>query len=106
SPIQRYVYNTEERMEEVRDAEGNLIAEYYYDPFGRRLWKTLYPGAAGHSGSSEPEWEYLAYSDEGYAAETAPISGNRAPAATELRLTLFAPGGSWSTSPVLQRSSA
>jgi RHS repeat-associated protein len=67
-PIQSYRYNSEERMDEVRDSEGNLAAEYYYDPFGRRLWKTLYPGAEGHPGGTEPVREYLAYSEEGYAA--------------------------------------
>jgi RHS repeat-associated protein len=87
-------------MDEVRDSQGNLVAEYYYDPFGRRLWKTLYPGAEGHPGGSEPVREYLAYSDEGYAAETvASIGAASAPNVVEL--SLFAPYSHWSTDPVL-----
>jgi YD repeat-containing protein len=89
-PIQSYRYNSEERMDEVGDAEGNLVAEYYYDPFGRRLWKTLYPGAEGHPGGAEPVREYLAYSDEGYAAEAAG-SIDAAPASSALNLSLYAP---------------
>jgi hypothetical protein len=77
-------------MDEVGDAEGNLVAEYYYDPFGRRLWKTLYPGAEGHPGGAEPVREYLAYSDEGYAAEAAG-SIDAAPASSALNLSLYAP---------------
>ncbi|MBD8528282.1 RHS repeat domain-containing protein, partial [Pseudomarimonas arenosa] len=60
-PIQSYAYNSEERMSEVRDAAGNLVAEYYYDPFGRRLWKTLYPAAGGRTS------DYAFYSEEGLA---------------------------------------
>jgi RHS repeat-associated protein len=104
-PIQRYAYNSEERMDEVRDSEGNLIAEYYYDPFGRRLWKTLYPGAEGHPGGTESVREYLAYSDEGYAGEAAGSIG-AAPALSVVKLSLFAPGGLWSTAPILQLEAA
>jgi RHS repeat-associated protein len=87
-------------MNEVRDSQGNLVAEYYYDPFGRRLWKTLYPDAEGHPGGTEPVREYLAYSDEGYAAEAAASLGT-APAASAIKLSLFASGGMWSTAPIL-----
>ncbi|MBD8526144.1 RHS repeat domain-containing protein, partial [Pseudomarimonas arenosa] len=101
-PIQSYAYNSEERMSEVRDAAGNLVAEYYYDPFGRRLWKTLYLGAEGHPGGEQPVKEYLAYSDEGYAAEAVASIG-AAPAPNVVKLSLFAPGRLWSTDPVLQK---
>jgi RHS repeat-associated protein len=104
-PIQSYRYNSEERMDEVRDAEGNLIAEYYYDPFGRRLWKTLYPGAEGHPGGSEPVREYLAYNDEGYAAEANGVQAGTIPTSAAIRLSLFAPDGTWSTSPILHLGS-
>ncbi len=39
-----YVYNIENRLTEVWNGEagsGSLIASYYYDPFGRRLWKEV-----------------------------------------------------------------
>ncbi|MBD8528324.1 RHS repeat domain-containing protein, partial [Pseudomarimonas arenosa] len=57
-PIQSYAYNSEERMSEVRDAEGNLVAEYYYDPFGRRLWASEREGLT-----------YFAYADFGMSAQ-------------------------------------
>jgi len=106
TPIQRYRYNSEERMDEVRNGQGNLIAEYYYDPFGRRLWKTLHAGAEGHPGGTDAVREYLAFSDEGYAAETAPTAITEAPPATAIKLSLFAPDGMWSTDPILHLSSA
>ncbi len=94
NPIQSYGYNSEERMDEVRDAQGNLVAEYYYDPFGRRLWKTLYPGAEGHPGGEETASEYFAYSDEGYSAWLHQA---------ERSIFLFN-SNYWSTEPVLSKS--
>ena len=45
--VTRFVYNVEDRLTQVWTGEagsGDLIAEYYYDPFGRWLWKQV--GAA------------------------------------------------------------
>ena len=42
--VTSYVYNTEDRLTEVWDGEagiGSLTGTYYYDPFGRRLWKEV-----------------------------------------------------------------
>ena len=36
-----FFYNLEDRLERVEDGAGNVIASYYYDPFGRRLWKDV-----------------------------------------------------------------
>ncbi|MBW2064874.1 MAG: RHS repeat protein, partial [Deltaproteobacteria bacterium] len=33
--VTNYVYNLEDRLERVEDGSGSLIAQYYYDPFGR-----------------------------------------------------------------------
>ena len=46
-------------MSQVEDGSGTVIATYYYDPFGRRLWK-------------EVSWErtYFHHADEGLVAET------------------------------------
>jgi RHS repeat-associated protein len=90
-------------MDEVRDSQGNLVAEYYYDPFGRRLWKTLYPGAEGHPGGAEPVREYLVYSDEGYAAVAGQVRFSTEDEVQASVFYLFAPESEWSTSPVLRR---
>ena len=57
----RFVYNLEDRLSLVLsgvEGSGDLIAEYYYDPFGRRLWKQV--GAAR---------TYFHYSDQGLITE-------------------------------------
>jgi len=56
--VTNYIYNTEDRLTEVRDGSGGLIASYYYDPFGRRLWKEV-------SGIRT----YFHYTDEGLTGE-------------------------------------
>jgi len=53
--VTSYVYNTEDRLIEVRDGSDVLIAYYYYDPFGRRLWKEV--------GGTRT---YYYYADEGW----------------------------------------
>lgn len=100
---QRYLYNSEERLSEVRDANDTTIASYYYDPFGRRLWKTVAPNQPGND-SASPKTTYLYYTDEGYAAEYT-HAGNHpnseATIAPQLhQLYLFAPQGLWSTEPL------
>jgi YD repeat-containing protein len=37
---QRYTYNIMERLSKIEDGQGNEIARYSYDPFGRRIRKT------------------------------------------------------------------
>ena len=107
-----YRYNTQERLSELRGAADQPIASYYYDPMGRRLWKTLHPGATGHSGAAGPETTYLAYSDEGYAAEfTLPGTPAEAPAAGPATnqyssLWVYAPQGNWSTDPIANKTPA
>jgi len=42
--VTSYVYNTEDRLTQVWNGESNtgtLTAEYYYDPFGRKLYKEV-----------------------------------------------------------------
>ena len=86
---------------------GQPIARYYYDPFGRRLWKILEAGAEGHSGTAGPETVYLAYSDEGYAAEfrtsgTPSTAPNQGPTNFTM-VWIHAPDGAWSTHPIAIR---
>jgi RHS repeat-associated protein len=105
--IRRFAYDTEERPTEVTNAQGQRIARYYHDPFGRRLWKTLESRAEGHSGGPAPETIYLAYNDEGYAAEfrlpgtpdTAPTQGP----SSYSTLWVHEPDGLWSTGAIAIR---
>lgn len=53
-----YIYNIENRISTVKDNNQNIIASYYYDPFGRRLWK-----------ESNGIRTYFMYSEEGLIAE-------------------------------------
>lgn len=56
--IRNYVYNFENRLSEIRNGTNNLIASYQYDPFGRRISKTV--------GTTTT---YYYYNDQGLAAE-------------------------------------
>lgn len=81
-----YIYNTEDRLTEVRTGSGSLTASYYYDPFGRRLSKT----AGGTT-------TYYHYADEGLVAEM-DAAGNVA------RAYGWQPGGTWGTDPLFCHS--
>ena len=56
--ITKYFYNIEDRMVRVEDGVGTVIATYYYDPFGRRIWKEV-----------DEIRTYFVYSDEGLISE-------------------------------------
>jgi RHS repeat-associated protein len=56
--VMSFDYNTEDRLAMVKDGSGNSLAAYYYDPFGRRLWKDV-------SGVRT----YFHYADQGLVAE-------------------------------------
>ncbi|MBW1982132.1 MAG: RHS repeat protein [Deltaproteobacteria bacterium] len=58
STVFGYNYNVEDRMSSVVDWQGGEIANYGYDPFGRRLWKDV--------GGSRT---YYQYADEGLIGE-------------------------------------
>ena len=78
-----YIYNADNRLIRVEDElSGTVIAEYYYDPFGRRLWKEV-------SGVRT----YFFYSDEGLIAEF-DSSGN------ELKSYGYKPDSTWTTDPL------
>ncbi|VAW32818.1 hypothetical protein MNBD_GAMMA01-276 [hydrothermal vent metagenome] len=84
----QYIYNTENRLAEIKDANGVNIATYYYDPFGRRLSKTI------TNPDTTTTKTYFHYNDEGYSAEK---TGN------QITSYLFSPQNTWSTSPILKR---
>ncbi len=54
----RFIYDVEDRLVQVENEIGSVIAKYYYDPFWRRLWKEV-DSVRAH---------YL-YSDEGLIGE-------------------------------------
>lgn len=53
-----FIYNLENRLTEVKDGSNNTIASYQYDPFGRRIAKTV-------NGNTT----YYFYAQEGLVAE-------------------------------------
>ena len=77
-----YHYNAENRLVKVEDGNNNTIAGYYYDPFGRRLWKDV-------GGTLT----YFFYSDGGLIAEY-DASG------TEIRSYGYRPDSTWTTDPL------
>lgn len=52
-------YNLENRLEEVKDSSNQTVAQYQYDPFGRRISKTTATATT-----------YFFYAPEGLVAET------------------------------------
>ena len=47
-----YRYDTDNRLIEVHDASNAIIATYRYDPFGRRISKTLHTGSTSRCAGS------------------------------------------------------
>ncbi|MCP4710013.1 MAG: hypothetical protein GY869_15425, partial [Planctomycetes bacterium] len=81
-----YVYDIEDRLIRVEDGTGHVIASYYYDPFGRRLWKEV-DGAR----------TYFVYSDEG-------LIGEYDESGAEIKSYGYKPDSMWSTDPLFQKS--
>ncbi len=83
--ITRFFYNVEDRLERVEDGSGNVIASYYYDPFGRRLWKDV-------SGTRT----CFHYSDEG-------LVGEYDATGSVIKTYGWKPGSTWSTDPLFMK---
>ena len=77
-----YHYNAQDRLVKVDDVNGGTIAEYAYDPFGRRLWKEV-----GGTRTS------FFYADEGLVAEY-DSAGN------ESTSYGYTPDATWTTDPL------
>ena len=82
----RYAYGASGRLVRVEDADGGILAEYGYDPFGRRIWKKV-----------GEETTYFLYTREGLSAEY-DAQG------TLIREYRWWPGAGWMREPVLQRA--
>ena len=77
-----YVYDVEDRLVRVENEIGSVIAKYYYDPFGRRLWKEV-----------DSNKTYFLYSDEG-------LIGEYDQSGAEIRAYGYAPNSGWTTDPL------
>ncbi|MFH1148047.1 MAG: RHS repeat-associated core domain-containing protein [Pseudomonadota bacterium] len=88
SEIANSVYDVENRLVRVQDGAGTVIGEYYYDPFGRRLWKD-----AGGTRT------YFLYSDEGMIGE---YDGS----GTEIKACGYKPDSTWTTDPLFMKQGA
>ena len=89
--IQNFVYDVDNRLIEVRDASNNLIATYTYDPFGRRIKKSVFPAGGGQGVDT-----FYLYSDEGLIGEY-DNTGN------QIRIFGYKPDSTWSTDPLFMR---
>ena len=85
SELTFYTYDVEDRLVKVEDSMVATVAEYYYDPFGRRLWKEV-----------EGVRTYFVYSDEGLIAEL-DNTGN------EIKSYGYMPDSQWGTDPLFVR---
>ncbi|AZZ92956.1 hypothetical protein EUZ85_20370 [Hahella sp. KA22] len=85
NPEYRYIYSADERLVRVESGAGTVIAEYGYDPFGRRLWKEV----AG-------ERTYFLYNFSGLMAEY-DASGNL------LKEYHYLPTSTWMSDPLFMR---
>ncbi len=82
--VTNFLYDVDNRLIQVRDS-SSTIADYYYDPFGKRLWK--------ETGGVR---KYFFYSDEGLIGE---YDGS----GIEIKTYGYAPNSTWSTNPLWQK---
>ena len=80
-----FFYDAENRLVSVGTADGTVVAQYHYDPFGRRMWKN----AGGLM-------TYFMYSDEGLIGEY-DASGQ------EITSYGYKPGNTWGSDPLFMR---
>nr|WP_295781704.1 RHS repeat-associated core domain-containing protein [Rhodoferax sp.] len=96
----RYTYSVSERLLQANDNSGNEIARYAYDPFGRRIIKTVSQNLSGQ-GAQIGATAYF-YSDEGLIGE---VDGNNS--AGNITTTYgWMPNGTWGTAPIYKRDHA
>jgi len=83
--VTNYIYNVEDRLARVEDGASQVVGSYYYDPFGRRLWKEV-----------DGVRTYFLYADEGMIGEYDALG-------TERKAYGWKPGSTWSTDPLFLR---
>jgi RHS repeat-associated protein len=93
---QEFVYGIDGRLEQVKNLAGEssvekVVAHYTYDPFGRRLSKTVFDVNSDNSGASKTT--YFLYSAQGLMAEY-DEQGNA------ISNYNYWPGASWGSKPL------
>lgn len=86
SQVTNYFYDGDDRLVRIEDGAGSVIAQYYYDPFGRRLWKDV-------SGTRT----CFAYAEEG-------LIGEYNAAGSQLKAYGYRPGSLWTTDPLFMKA--
>jgi len=64
-----YEYDPQNRLVQVKDGSGNLVARYGYDPMDRRTWREQFRDRDGSALAQALRTFYL-YADEGLVAES------------------------------------
>jgi len=85
STIADYTYNIENRLSRYEESSDGTVSEYYYDPFGRRLWKDV-----------NGERKYFIFSDEGLIGEYDSFG-------VELKAYSYKPNASFTTDPLFMK---
>ena len=80
--IKNLFYDVGNRLIRVENENSAIIAKYYYDPFGRRLWKEV-----------DGNRTYFLYSDEG-------LIGEYDSSGQEIKTYGYAPDSLWNTDPL------
>ncbi|MCP3955658.1 MAG: RHS repeat protein [Desulfobacterales bacterium] len=81
----RYSYNPENRLIKIDNSADNTVARYYYDPFGRRLYKEV-----------DGQRTYFLYTDEG-------LSGEYNQKGKAIKSYGYKPGSTWTTDPLFMK---
>jgi len=82
--VTNYFYNIENRLTQIQNPQSEIY-NYYYDPFGRRLWKEV-------SGTRT----YFLYADEG-------LIGEYDSTGSEIKTYGYKPGSTWTTDPLFMK---
>jgi len=85
SSVVNFIYDIENRLIRVEDGSSNVIAQYAYDPFGRRLSKTV-----------DSTTTYYFYADEG-------LIGEYTSDGTQIKAYGYKPGSTWTTDPLFMK---
>jgi RHS repeat-associated protein len=91
-------YDAQNRLVEVKDNAGNTVATYQYDPYGRRIGKTVHRDSQNQP-LAQAQTTYFIYSDEGLIAE----ADGQGAITTSYG---WQPEGTWGTAPVFIKTTA
>ena len=95
---QKLIYDAQNRLVEVKDNANNTVATYQYDPYGRRIRKTLYRDSQNQP-LAQSRTTYFIYGDEGLIGE----ADGQGAITTSYG---WQPDGIWGTNPVFVKATA